>query len=86
MTDWYPIETAPKPPPKEDERALPDNNYHLLGWDGKNMTIIGWNDLSWNEYATSTWYVVHDAENYVWGDYVPTHWTHLPKPPGVSND
>lgn len=83
MTDWQPIETAPKPPAGNQKYPDPemDQKYWLLGWDGQNLAIIAWNDHWWNEHATPQWEVIHDGERYVWGNYDPTHWMPLPEPP-----
>ena len=83
MTEWQPIETAPKPPAGSQEYPTPkmDQKYWLLGWDGKYLAIIAWNDWWRNEHATPQWEVIHDGEQYVWENYEPTHWTILPEPP-----
>lgn len=83
MTEWQPMETAPKPPEGSQKYYGPEmeQKYWLLGWDGKHLAIISWNDYWWNEHSTGQWEVIHDAERYTWNEYEPTHWMPLPEPP-----
>jgi hypothetical protein len=90
MTNWQPIDTAPKPPKGSPEYRSPENDqkYWLLGWDGEHLAIIAWYDKWYNEYDTSDWIVIHDGEQYAWREYTPTHWMPLPSPPNgeINNE
>ena len=68
MTDWQPIETAPK------------DGTEVLGWspdprDG--IAIVKYE----TGLTMGKWSVVHDAESWAWNNYDPTHWMPLPEPP-----
>lgn len=67
MSEWQKIEIAPK-----------GENHWILGWDGGNRAIIEWVDYGDGE---GEWSVCHDAGDYLWSDYNPTHWQPLPEPP-----
>jgi hypothetical protein len=59
----------------------PRDGTLLLGWDGKEMAIV-----QAAKWASSGWAVAHDAEDYAWSDYAPTHWMPLPPPPEGDGD
>lgn len=77
MTDWQPIETAPK------------DGTEILGWcpyhgsAGRGSTwVIRWNE----EKHTKKPRPYFDASGWVWGvtdlrKHQPTHWMPLPAPP-----
>lgn len=67
MTDWQPIETAPR------------DSTRIIGWDGANWSITYYQDgRVWvNESeVTSDGYGWYGHDN-----WKPTQWTPLPKPP-----
>ena len=71
MTDWQPIETAPK-----DETTV--LLYCPESWD-TNGVRVGW----WNGGA---WYAEEWSSNPLTDFYgKPTHWHPLPPPPGKDD-
>jgi len=65
MSEWKPIETAPK-------------DCKVLGYSPSDGTaIIEFDEDSRQPH----WRVIHDAEDYSWSDYEPTYWMTLPEPP-----
>ncbi len=56
------------------ETAPKDGDW-VLSWDGECLAIV-----HWSEYYEG-FIVSHDAEEYAWQNYSPTHWMPLPEPP-----
>lgn len=80
MSEWQPIETAPK----DGTQILAYGRY---GWGGYAKRKIGWAVISWAEEFggdESRWVLVHD------NPYVdvmfPTYWMPLPKAPPLPTD
>ena len=77
MTKWQPIATAPR------------GGTIILGWNEKDgIAIIEFRPHSsvYNKDSViNQWSVVHDAEDYYWSDYTPTHWMPLPNPPPTTS-
>ena len=73
MTEWRPIETAPKGKPLFSE----DGPYVLLGWSGSDHIVIG----SYRTYGSlgAVW-----RDGYGGAIMKPTHWMPLPAPPSVK--
>lgn len=74
MTEWKPIETAPK-----DETSI------LAAVDDR-VTMISWHEnagderyTGWCEARYENGGVLYDLVNVLYGD--PTHWMPLPSPP-----
>jgi hypothetical protein len=69
MTDWLPIESAPK-----------DYWTDILVWAGGNVTLSSWEDGKDTGFPEG--WIDHRADD---GVYIsPTHWMPLPAPPGVE--
>ena len=78
MSDWQPIETAPK-----------DGTKILVGRDGHQTTTGVWvedkgrtlvpdlNEPYWEKFDHSWWDVVFSEDEW----FSPTHWMPLPEPP-----
>ena len=56
------------------ETAPRGDDTKILAWDGSDVAIC------WPIGLTG-WGVVHDAENWTWCGYTPTHWQPLPEGP-----
>ncbi len=79
MTDWQPIETAPK------------DGKHFLGT--KNLGVgYGWRRYicCWYDFKKSFGAQFGIAEGGIWhpldGKNTPTHWMPLPEPPVLKED
>ena len=66
MSEWLPIETAPK-----------DGEWILMAWDGKT-TMARWVDNSMTVYPWAGW-TQPSLFTHLQGK--PTHWMPLPEPP-----
>lgn len=67
MTDWLPIESAPK------------NGTPILGWEGLMMTTVKWSEARGSDYG---YLALVEAGHYAEDDeWQPTHWQPLPDPP-----
>src|SRR3990167_1984817 len=78
MTDWQPIETAPKD-------GKPILSYCASGYDEQPYSVIWWHAEIhewWETVATDTKKLRSEAAGY-WagGENYPTHWLPLPPPP-----
>lgn len=81
MTDWQPIETAPK-----------EHEKWLLGYDGSTVIPIVWVNSAFDDEVEGGRYSGWACAGYEWGnvlyksvykpDNPPTHWMPLPEPPG----
>jgi hypothetical protein len=69
MSEWQPIETAPK---TEDEYGY---GPPILGWDGSYMTTVQWDPDS------QEWWLIISGSYAEDCDWTPTHWMPLPSPP-----
>ena len=68
MSDWQPIETAPK-----------DGERILLAW-GIDAIEIGW--WKHNGRTQRSYFAIdHEMDDYELADDQPTHWMPLPLPP-----
>jgi len=54
--------------------SAPKDESMILCWDGGMIAICDWH----KGYGFS---VSHDAEDYAYNGYTPTHWQPLPEPP-----
>ena len=70
MTDWQPIETAPKD--GTPILAWPCGD----GWGGKFPYVVQW--VPPNEHHDGLW---REAAGEQYDDFDPTHWMPLPEPP-----
>lgn len=75
MSEWQPIETAPK-----------DGTMVVLHWDWEPLTVVGYFGASTNQPPgddpeRETWRVHWDEATLDGGFDEPTHWMPLPSPP-----
>lgn len=82
MTDWRPIETAPK----DGTLVMLSGDRIYYGWDGKTkpLAVVGQFASSCNPLGADTWqFAWFDGGFY--GEYEnPTHWMPLPDPPAST--
>ena len=71
MSEWQPIETAPK----DGSKIL----AHMRDNDDLGPLILIWHDERWIVSWDNTDITEH------WGD-IPTHWMPLPSPPAISEN
>lgn len=80
MTDWQPIETAPR-----------DANYYLeidrgykilLGTDGRTVFAMYWMADWYGDKSRACWMPANLDEEYG-SPLSPTHWMPLPEPPNA---
>lgn len=64
--DWKPIETAPK------------DGTRILGWDGRDMAVVCWDEELAHTEAPSLW--AH-CNRFATDALAATHWMPLPDPP-----
>jgi hypothetical protein len=81
MSDWQPIETAPK------------DGTPILGTDGARLARFHWHTYTWPrqssiwlQHGCTAWSEEVDVHNFegTWESFEPTHWMPLPEPPGES--
>jgi hypothetical protein len=71
MSEWQPIETAPK------------DGTRILGYDGSTVSGTYWHD-SFREWRNES---EAAGDNHGWyghDRWVPTHWQPLPEPPSAG--
>lgn len=88
MSDWNPIETAPK-----DGREIIGVFAKRYSFDGK-VTVYGPWTIAWNgKRWRSSWdecevveYMSDFGTEYKEPDIEPTHWTSIPTPPTIDSE
>lgn len=87
MSEWQPIETAPKDGTAIDlwvaDRRLP-NGYVI---PAKRIPNCSYREPQWNgDRPGWTWHESSDeCDSELNADYTPTHWMPLPAPPETAN-
>lgn len=80
MSEWQPIETAPK----DGTRILVAGNgrVDIAHWekDVSEVLVAAYPNPYWQECDNSSWFLLGEK----W--FEPTHWMALPNPPSTSND
>ncbi len=69
MSDWYPIETAPK----DGTEIIYSGKYEGAAW----VSVGRWTDQGWYDIN------IDSSDHYGHAEY-PTHWMPLPQPPAES--
>jgi hypothetical protein len=69
MSEWQPIETAPR-----------DETY-ILGYADGEMTVVHWRDYD----GEGCWQLAVSGLHADDGEWWPTHWMPLPKPPKTES-
>lgn len=70
MSDWQPIETAPRGP-----LDVYGYGQRILGWDGNTVSVTYWHR------PTNGWLCEAEVTCDGHGVWKPTHWQPLPSPP-----
>lgn len=65
MSDWQPIETAPK------------HDFDILLGSGNQRAVVRWENGYWKPQNVSDYYGAYP----IYLDFEPTHWMPLPEPP-----
>lgn len=76
LTQWQPIETAPR------------NGTRILVWaEGDGPFEMHWNTMGWN-WLVSRQLGIWEGDGFTWYEadgHGPTHWMPLPEPPHHAN-